>query len=276
MIGSFDVENLDKLLKDFYTAVGIRISIFDENFKLVTEYPKQAPLFCSLVRESEAGREGCRACDEAACLRAKKLREPHLYRCHAGLQEAITPILLEGGIVGYALLAHIMPEENYAQAVNTACVLAAKYGADEKACFAAVTQIRPRSEEQIHACVHLLDAVASYVYSKNLAAWKKEDISSQIDSYMRQNLDKDLGSDALCRKFLVSRTKLYQIAAKSFGMGITQYAAHLRIEEAKRLLLSGTSIADAAEKTGFSDYNYFCKAFKREVGQSPAKFRAGV
>ena len=36
MIGSFDVENLDKLLKDFYTAVGIRIYVFDENFTLVT------------------------------------------------------------------------------------------------------------------------------------------------------------------------------------------------------------------------------------------------
>ena len=276
MIGWFDVENLDKLLKDFYTAVGIRISVFDENFNLVTEYPKEAPLFCSLVRESEAGREGCRACDEAACRRAKKLREPHLYRCHAGLQEAITPIVSEGGIVGYAILAHIMPEENYAQAVNEACALAAKYGADAKACFDAVTQIRPRSEKQIHACVHLLDAVATYVYSKNLAAWKKEDISRQIDLYMRQNLDKDLGSDALCRKFLVSRTKLYQIAAKSFGLGISQYAAHLRIEEAKRLLLSGASIAETAEKTGFSDYNYFCKAFKRAVGRSPAKFRAGV
>ena len=273
MLGTFDVENLDKLLKDFYTAVGIRISVFDENFRPVTEYPREAPRFCSLVRESEAGRRGCRECDEAACLRAKKLRAPHVYRCHAGLQEAITPILVGGGIAGYALLAHIMPEENYAQAVNTACVLAAKYGADEKQLFEAVTQIRPRSEEQIHACVHLLDAVASYVYSKNLAAWKDEDISKQIDMYMRKNLREDLSSEAICRKFLLSRTKLYQISVRSFGMGISQYAAALRIGEAKRLLRAGESVGAAAEKAGFSDANYFSKAFKKETGLTPAAFR---
>lgn len=275
MVGSFDVENLDTLLRDFYTAVGIRISVFDENFTLVTEYPKQAPLFCSLVRQSEAGREGCRACDRDACLRAKKLRAPHVYRCHAGLREAITPILSGGGIVGYALLAHLMPEENYAQAVNAACVLASKYGADEKALFQAVTQIPPRSEEQIHACVHLLDAVASYVYIKNLAAWKDEDIAKQIDAYMRQNLQEDLRSEAICRKFLLSRTKLYQIALKSFGMGISRYAAMLRLEEAKRLLRAGKSVAAAAEAAGFADANYFCKVFKKEAGLTPAKFRNG-
>ena len=273
MVGSFDVENLDKLLKDFYTAVGIRISVFDENFLPVTEYPKEAPRFCSLVRGSEAGRQGCRACDEAACLRAKKLRAPHVYRCHAGLSEAVTPILVGGGIVGYALLAHLLPEENYAQSVNAACVLAAKYGADEKQLFEAVTQIKPRSEEQIHACVHLLDAVASYVYIKNLAAWKDEDISKQIDVYMRENLRGDLRSEAICRKFLLSRTKLYQISLKSFGMGIAQYASMLRIEEAKKLLRAGESVGTAAEKAGFVDANYFCKAFKKETGLTPAQFR---
>lgn len=275
MVGAFDVENLDKLLKDFYTAVGIRISVFDETFRPVTEYPKEAPRFCSLVRESEAGRRGCRTCDEAACLRAKKLRAPHVYRCHAGLSEAITPIVVDGGIVGYALLAHIMPEENYAQSVNAACILASKYGADERQLFEAVTQIRPRSEEQIHACVHLLDAVASYVYIKNLAAWKDEDIAKQIDAYMRKNLRGDLRSEAICRKFLISRTKLYQIAQKSFGMGAAQYAAELRLEEAKRLLRAGESVSDAAEQAGFSDYNYFCKAFRKRTGQTPAKFRNG-
>lgn len=273
MVGAFDIENLDKLLKDFYTAVGIRISVFDADFLLVTEYPKEAPRFCELVRESEAGRQGCRSCDREACLRAKKLRAPHIYRCHAGLREAITPISVNGGIVGYAILAHIMPEENYAQSINAACVLAAKYGADEKKLFEAVTEIKPRSEEQIHACVHLLDAVASYVYIKHLADWKNEDISKQIDAYMREILRGDLRSEAICRKFLLSRTKLYQIASKSFGMGIAQYAALLRVEEAKKQLRAGAKVSETAEKAGFADSNYFCKAFKKQTGVSPAQYR---
>ncbi len=270
---SFDVENLNKLLRDFYVAVGIRISVFDAEFRLVTEYPREAPEFCSLVRSSEAGREGCRACDEAACLRAKRLRAPHVYRCHAGLTEAITPIMPDGVIAGYVILAHILPEENYAQAVNAACVLASKYGPDERAFFSAVTKIPPRTEAQIHACVHLLDAIASYVCIKDLARGK-EDVAARIDGYIRRHLEEPLTGDDLCRKFLVSRTKLYQISVQNFGMGITQYVTEKRIERAKALLREGSSVSDAAARAGFSDYNYFCRVFKKHAGLTPARYRA--
>ena len=37
MISSFEKDKLNKLLKDLHTAVGIRISVFDENFQLITE-----------------------------------------------------------------------------------------------------------------------------------------------------------------------------------------------------------------------------------------------
>ena len=43
MIANFDIENLKAFLKDFYTAVGIRISVFNDEFELVTEYPETAP-----------------------------------------------------------------------------------------------------------------------------------------------------------------------------------------------------------------------------------------
>ena len=121
MISSFDRENLDKLLQDFYTAVGIRISIFDDEFRLVTEYPKTAPAFCSNIRKTQAGRTACRNCDNEACKRAKRLRKPHIYTCHAGLTEAITPIQLGGGVLGYAILAHMLPAEGREEAVAEAC-----------------------------------------------------------------------------------------------------------------------------------------------------------
>ena len=68
----FDMEKLERLLKDFYAAVGIRISVFDDGFNLVTEYPKEPPRYCSYVRTAEAGRDGCKRCDYEACARARE------------------------------------------------------------------------------------------------------------------------------------------------------------------------------------------------------------
>lgn len=237
MISSFDIQNLNKILKDFHTAVGIRISIFDNEFQLVTEYPKIAPSFCTLIRSTKTGESGCHKCDMEACERAKKMRKPHIYTCHAGITEAITPIQLGGGVIGYAILAHMLPTENYRVAVKNACDLAEEYGVSRKKSLRAISSITTKTTEEIHAAVSLLDAISSYVYIKNLAIWKNEDISTKMENYINSNLGEPLSSELLCRQFNVSRSNLYQISLKAFGMGIKQYIAYCRIEKAKQLLL---------------------------------------
>lgn len=276
MISSFDTNNLNKLLKDFYTAVGIRISVFDDNFNLVTEYPKNAPAFCSNIRSTQDGRNACKACDNAAFERAKKLRKPHIYTCHAGITEAITPIQIGGGILGYAILAHMLPKENYGKTVDNACALAENLGVPQEVSRQAITEIIPRTEEQINAAVRLLDAVSSYVYIQNLAKWKNEDVSQSLDKYIKDNLGERLNSDVICRQFNCSRTALYKISMQAFGMGIMQYIVYCRIERAKQLLSENKSIAETASLCGFEEYNYFCKVFRKHTGTSPNNFRKNV
>lgn len=273
MISSFDLNNLDNLLKDFYTAVGIRISIFDDKFRLVTEYPKEAPLFCRMIRSCERGFTGCAECDAQACKRAIKMRKPHIYTCHAGITEAITPIQIGGGVIGYAILAHMMPEEGYDDAVKKACDIAQAYGLPREESFSAVMEIKKKSAEQIHAAVKILDAVASYMYIQNLAQWKNEDVSKLIDEFINNNLKLPLTSEFICAHFHCSRTALYNISMKNFGMGIARYVTYCRIERAKALLSVGKSIADTSYECGFSEYNYFCKVFRKYTGMSAGAYR---
>ena len=51
----------------------------------------------------------------------------------------------------------------------------------------------------------------------------------------------------------------------------------LRVEEAKRLLLTGSmSMADISEACGFSSQSYFNHSFKHRVGVTPGEYRRGV
>ena len=274
MIGNFDIQKLQEVLKDFYTAVGIRISIFDDEFNAVTEYPTMPPRFCANIRATRAGREACRACDRAACLRAQTLREAHIYTCHAGLTEAITPIQLDGGVIGYAILAHMMPAEEYAHAKENACRLAARYGAAREASLSALDEIAPRTDAQIHAAARVLDALSAYVQMRNFARRGGGTLARDIERYVSENLAEKLSADRLCRQFHCSRSSLHQIARRAFGMGIMEYVAVRRTERAKQCLRAGMSIAEAAAACGYDDYSYFCRAFRRAVGCSPGEYRA--
>lgn len=48
-----------------------------------------------------------------------------------------------------------------------------------------------------------------------------------------------------------------------------------RIEKACRLLHEGHSVKEAARLCGYGDCSYFCRAFARQVGQSPNRYRQG-
>ena len=108
MINSYEKEKLSSLLKDFYVAIGMRISVFDDQFRLITEYPQHPPELCAMIRSTEKGFAACKKCDEEAFLRARKMHTAHSYVCHAGLTEAITPILLDREVMGYAIFAHLL------------------------------------------------------------------------------------------------------------------------------------------------------------------------
>lgn len=272
----FDMEKLEQLLMDFYAAVRIRISVFDEKFCLVTEYPKVAPKYCSYIRTTEKGKEGCAKCDFEACARAKEQKEAHVYVCHAGLTEAITPIRYENTVLGYVILAHMMPKENYDEAFDTALARLSEYGLDSDKGHAFLKEIRPHRREQILACAHLLDAVASYMYAGSLVKRKSEEISTRISRYITQHLSEELDVSFLTQHFALSRTRLFCVFKECFGMSVSRYVQQKRIERAKTLLdTTSLSVGEVALAVGYAEGNYFSKVFKKETGKSPTEYRAG-
>ena len=273
MPSSFDITSINKFLQSFYKAVGIRISVFDNEFNLVTEYPLNLPEYCSLIRSNTRGANGCRKCDISALETAKKRDSAHVYVCHAGLTEAVAPIKYDGIVMGYVILAHMLPQEDYLNNLENAIVKAKGYGLPEKEVLNALKNIQAHSTDKIQACVQLLNAVAVYLHVANYVKWKNEDLAIKILQYVEQNLNAELDSDSLCKTFFISRTKLYQLSVSAYGKSISKLILFKRIERAKELLKNGRTVSQTATDVGFYNSNYFSKVFKKEVGVSPVEYK---
>ena len=60
-------------------------------------------------------------------------------------------------------------------------------------------------------------------------------------------------------------------------MSFTAYVTQVRMDEAVRLLRdTDEKTYRIAERTGYSDPNYFSYVFKRRFGVSPSKYRMGL
>lgn len=269
---SYDIEKLDAFLQNFYTVTGIKISVFDDEFNNITEYPRAMNDFCALIRRTDKGTKGCRQCDNAAFCEATRRRGIYIYTCHAGMTEAVAPIIFNDTIIGFVILAHMLPKETLDSSIENAVMLSGKYGVRTDDARAAISMMVPTSFEKIEAAAKLLDAITTYFRVTNLVSLRNEDLTYRISKYIDENLSSKLDTETLCQVFFISRTKLHQLSVSNFGISIAKYILNKRIKRAKLLLSRGHSVEGCAEEVGFSTANYFSKVFRRECGLSPSEF----
>jgi AraC-like DNA-binding protein len=72
----------------------------------------------------------------------------------------------------------------------------------------------------------------------------------------------------------VHLTRYHLVRAFHAEVGLPPHAYHtqLRVHRARRLLLSGHSVADAAVQTGFVDHSHLSRHFTRLVGVPPGRY----
>ena len=91
-----------------------------------------------------------------------------------------------------------------------------------------------------------------------------------IDENFRENIDRN---DVASVTF-VTPNYLSKLFKNSMNMNLREYINQLRIEEAKRLLLStAMSVSEIASYVGYYNISYFSTVFHKIVGVSPFDWR---
>ena len=96
----------------------------------------------------------------------------------------------------------------------------------------------------------------------------------EVVEHINRNYRRQLEVDELVRMSKMSRRNFFRRFKDATGRGPGEYARLVRVGRAAELLLgSSLSIAEVAADCGFSDSNYFCRAFREAMGTSPGQFR---
>ncbi len=79
--------------------------------------------------------------------------------------------------------------------------------------------------------------------------------------------------DNICRHFGLSKPYICRIFKLHTNSTVTQYLTDMRAHNAAALIQSGTSLQEACQKVGISDYNYFSRMMKKSMGHTPSYFK---
>ncbi|MDD3429223.1 MAG: AraC family transcriptional regulator [Oscillospiraceae bacterium] len=92
---------------------------------------------------------------------------------------------------------------------------------------------------------------------------------------IRQNYADLYGVDELAQTLGISKSHLVRSFKAATGITPGQYLTQIRLDAAKQLLLHREyPLEIVASLCGFSGANYLCKVFKKEIGITPAQYRA--
>lgn len=275
MISTFNITKLKLLLQDFHNITNIQATLFDENFEVITAYPEISSMFCHTVRSDPLALKACLLCDKSAIQMVHNQKKSYVYKCHAGLTESITPILMGNITIGYLYLSATAVYDSYEEGWANIHACCKNYNIDFSKLKEAFFDMTLIKNKNLISAAHIMDAVASYLCLERMAYIKKEDISIRIDKFINQNICNCLDIDTICQKFNIGKTNLYYLSMQNYGVGIAKHIRNLRIQKAKNLLIQDMdmNISDISAACGFEDYNYFITLFKRENGISPKKYR---
>lgn len=264
-----NVGELKNIMELFYTMSGIRIVVLDAGYNEVLAYPENKCRFCSLIHSIKELSEKCRESDVASFEECKRTGEIYIYKCHAGLVEATIPLKDNNKIIGYMMFGQITDLKDKSALEKFVKEINRRYSLE-----CTPKGIRYRSEKQIAAAAKLLEICMNYIMLKEMIIPDNNRITRLAKEYIADNLCADIKMSDICEYAHTCRTKLYEAFADDCGMGIAEYIRRERLKYAYSLLKSGEfSVAEVSEKSGFSDYNYFSRIFKRRYGLSPYKLK---
>ena len=135
------------------------------------------------------------------------------------------------------------------------------------------------SERAVLAPMYLREIVYQLLRSEQ-HMWLLEGAARQIQgnaitaviAFMKQEMHRPLTVRGLAEAVSMSESGFAHMFKATTGVSPLQFLKHIRLEHARKFLLGGSSVSEAAASVGYASLSHFTSEFKRHFGESPKAY----
>ena len=266
---------MEEAIKNFYAITKLKVTFCDKNRNVIFTYPNDDQEFCSIVCSCDQLQKECMICVNHAMDICEKSKEPYVYTCHMNLMGGVNPIKINGDIMGFVMFGHKIEEGREDDVIKRIFEVTKHFDIDGNELLLGMEKLEKTDVDTMEAAMNVMMMCTSCLYRRRIIIKRGDEVPSyRLDEYLFKNMSGDLSVQAVCRHFHISKSKLYDISKKAFGIGFSERVKEMRIAEGKKLLRNTSrSINQIAEDIGFLDGNYFIRVFRQTEGVTPTKYR---
>jgi AraC-like DNA-binding protein len=228
-----------------------------------------------MLRETLKLDSRCRALDRQMMETALTKNEMISYTCHAGMREAVAPLMVNNELAGFVMIGQFR-----SRAAPDISPYAARWEKEQgshalQEAFAGSTVF---PEEKIEILLAMLRQLLELIIRGQLIHRNDYDLIEPVIERIRQQPEHIFGLDDAARMSGRSPSTVTRLFKKVTGRSFKQYQVEFRLQRAAELLIDrpGRPVAEIAATVGFEDPFYFSRQFHKHTGLSPSDFRNGM
>ncbi|MBN8217478.1 MAG: PocR ligand-binding domain-containing protein [Spirochaetes bacterium] len=240
----------------------VRIAFFDPQGRELTAFDvKPMSDYCAARRQDPGFNAQCEACDRLHLERARKSRKSQGYECHAGLREAVIPLVTEDGhYVGAMMMGQVRVHEIAPGGLSAAAL-------------AAYRRLPDHGAERFSEMVRLLEHMSVYLIRAEIVRHHGRSWEERLHLHIAEHLEEKITLPVLARLAGRSPSFISRYFADEFGLTPREFIERERMKEAFTLLRAGEKVNAIAARLGYYDEFHFSKAFKKRFGKPPSLYR---
>lgn len=269
----FSKTKIKKLLSDFYLSTNIAVTFYDSEMNMVVGSPVHSD-YCLCIRENGGLKKNCNRSNLAHMKEAAQRRTTVSYTCHAGLMETILPVFYEETLIGFMQIGQFRDQTARYSSAEKVCAALERYALDRTQMLENYARLPVVSAERFDALQNILLILIRSFWDDSLIRHNRSMLSIKIEQYILEHLREKLYVEDICKQFFLSKNALYRLFETEFDTTVGKYILNKKIQlSLEALRETALPITAVAADLGFSDYNYFIRAFKKQMGVTPLQFR---
>ena len=260
---------VQQLLDNFASVMHVHVVFFGRDGEVLRQGRGEGNCrFCQLVQKRFSIAK-CLKLDREKQELARKTGCCQTYLCHAGVWEAIMPVMPGGELLGYVVFGQIRSSDRLSEKF-----LSSFPRGDRNELRRAFRSLPYFSADSMENLTGLMKLLVDYIVRSELVTLGGDYLYRAAVRYVEENLTQKITLADAARHLGRSVSSLSHFLQRE-GTTFKKLLVEKRLAHAEKLLKAhpDMTIKEAADLSGFPDAYYFSRTYRKCRGRTPGEFR---